>query len=182
MKEIWFFEFDTRQWSTKKTSGGKDNWTFGHAIRRSRYMYAYGTRHAVHTEESMAEVSMPTQVLLSHLLATLRRACSACCHVSRPKLQLLCSSRLQLLQLGLVSFGAQFVTAVAASHTSPFDCRRAGDVLRFLSWPQYRILVCDVVQASVWQPKAGTKRTSSCPKQVVSCHVGPAAGKTPLLC
>ena len=62
MKQIWFFEFESRQWSCKHTTGGKDNWTFGHAIRRSRYMYAYGTRHAVHTEESLAEVMPSCQV------------------------------------------------------------------------------------------------------------------------
>ncbi|KAL3161670.1 hypothetical protein ABBQ38_008771 [Trebouxia sp. C0009 RCD-2024] len=56
MKTIWFFDFETRRWSSKLTSGGRQNWTFGHAIRRSRYMYAYGTHHAVHTEESSAEI------------------------------------------------------------------------------------------------------------------------------
>ena len=58
MKSIWFFDFETRRWTCKQTTGGRDNWTFGHAIRRSRYMYAYGTHHAVHTEESLAEASV----------------------------------------------------------------------------------------------------------------------------
>ena len=57
MKTIWFFDFEARRWTSKQTTGGRDNWTFGHAIRRSRYMYAYGTHHAVHTEESLAEAS-----------------------------------------------------------------------------------------------------------------------------
>ena len=56
MQRIWFFDFEARQWSSRLTSGGRNDWTFGHAIRRSKYMYAYGTHHGVHTEESVAEV------------------------------------------------------------------------------------------------------------------------------
>ncbi|KAL0020200.1 hypothetical protein WJX79_010998 [Trebouxia sp. C0005] len=56
MQRIWFFDFESRQWSSRLTSGGRNDWTFGHAIRRSKYMYAYGTHHGVHTEESVAEI------------------------------------------------------------------------------------------------------------------------------
>lgn len=57
MQRVWFFDFEARQWSSRLTSGGRTDWTFGHAIRRSRYMYAYGTHHTTHTEESVAAVS-----------------------------------------------------------------------------------------------------------------------------
>ena len=56
MDRIWFFDFDTRTWSSRITSGGRDKWTFGHAIKRGRYMYAYGTHHLSSTEESTAVV------------------------------------------------------------------------------------------------------------------------------
>ena len=51
MKCIWFFDFESRLWSSRLTSGGSANWNFGHAIKRSRYMYAYGTHHPAHIEE-----------------------------------------------------------------------------------------------------------------------------------
>ncbi|DBB04815.1 TPA: hypothetical protein ACH3X3_010105 [Trebouxia sp. C0006] len=56
MQRIWFFDFESRQWSSRLTSGGRNDWTFGHAIRRSKYMYAYGTHHGAQTEESVAEI------------------------------------------------------------------------------------------------------------------------------
>jgi len=58
MQRIWFFDFESRQWSSRLTSGGRNDWTFGHAIRRSKYMYAYGTHHGAQTEESVAEVGL----------------------------------------------------------------------------------------------------------------------------
>ena len=56
MQRIWFFEFETRTWSSRTTTGGSTDWTFGHAIKRGRHMYVYGTHHPVSTEESLASV------------------------------------------------------------------------------------------------------------------------------
>lgn len=58
MHRIWFFDFESRMWSTRLTTGGRNDWTFGHAVRRSRYMYAYGTHSTVHTEESLVAVRL----------------------------------------------------------------------------------------------------------------------------
>ena len=57
MQKIWFFDFEARQWSCRIASGGNADWTFGHAIKRGKYMYAYGTHHPNSTEESPAAVS-----------------------------------------------------------------------------------------------------------------------------
>ena len=57
MQKIWFFDFEARQWSCKFTTGGNAEWTFGHAIKRGKYLYAYGTQHNNSTEESLVAVS-----------------------------------------------------------------------------------------------------------------------------
>ena len=57
MQKVWFFDFEARQWSCRIASGGSAEWTFGHAIKRGKYMYAYGTHHTNSTEESFAAVS-----------------------------------------------------------------------------------------------------------------------------
>lgn len=73
MHRIWFFDFESRMWSTRLTTGGRNDWTFGHAVRRGRYMYAYGTHSTVHTEESLVVVrliSLPcTAVAVSLVLS-----------------------------------------------------------------------------------------------------------------
>lgn len=56
MERIWFFDFETRTWSSRITSGGREKWTFGHAIKRGRYMYAYGTHQLSSQEESSVAV------------------------------------------------------------------------------------------------------------------------------
>ena len=56
MQRIWFFDFETRTWSSRIATGGSTEWTFGHAIKRGRHMYMYGTHHPVSTEESLASV------------------------------------------------------------------------------------------------------------------------------
>ena len=58
MQKVWFFDFEARQWSWRIASGGSAEWTFGHAIKRGKYMYAYGTHHTNSTEESFAAVSL----------------------------------------------------------------------------------------------------------------------------
>lgn len=68
MQRIWFFDFESRQWSSRLTSGGRNDWTFGHAIRRSKYMYAYGTHHGAQTEESVAEVGRLSACSMSQVL------------------------------------------------------------------------------------------------------------------
>ena len=70
MQRIWFFDFESRQWSSRLTSGGRNDWTFGHAIRRSKYMYAYGTHHGTQTEESVAEVGLLSACSMLHTLCT----------------------------------------------------------------------------------------------------------------
>ena len=43
MEKIWFFEFETRTWTTRTCTGGLPSWSFGHAIKRGKHLLAYGT-------------------------------------------------------------------------------------------------------------------------------------------
>ena len=57
MEKIWFFDFETRMWTHKACTGGHSSWSFGHAHKRGKLLYAYGTP-VPSTEEGLLEVSL----------------------------------------------------------------------------------------------------------------------------
>lgn len=46
MEKVWFFDFETRTWSSKNCTGGLQSWSFGHAHKRGKHLLAYGTTSA----------------------------------------------------------------------------------------------------------------------------------------
>ena len=57
MEKIWFFDFETRMWTHTTCSGGHSSWSFGHAHKRGKLLYAYGTP-VPSTEEGLLEVGL----------------------------------------------------------------------------------------------------------------------------
>ena len=55
MEKVYFFDFETRVWSHKLCTGGHSTWSFGHAHKRGKFLYAYGTP-VPSTEEGNLEV------------------------------------------------------------------------------------------------------------------------------
>lgn len=43
MDRLYSFTFDSRTWSTKQCRKMLEPWTFGHAVRRKRSLFAFGS-------------------------------------------------------------------------------------------------------------------------------------------
>ena len=43
MDRLYSFTFDSRTWSTKQCRNMLEPWTFGHAVRRKRSLFAFGS-------------------------------------------------------------------------------------------------------------------------------------------
>ena len=55
MDALHVFDFEHRTWSKRACNGGHETWTFGHAVKRGRSLFALGTL-ALSEAETAVEV------------------------------------------------------------------------------------------------------------------------------
>lgn len=73
MEKIWFFDFETRTWSSKSCIGGLSSWSFGHAHKRGKHLLAYGM-----SSPTQAHGSLEVTIQLYSHSALLKAMCRFC--------------------------------------------------------------------------------------------------------
>lgn len=58
MDALYIFSFESQTWQKRACHGGHESWTFGHAARRGKFLYAFGTRRVADGTDSPIEVSV----------------------------------------------------------------------------------------------------------------------------